>query len=317
VYNEQQGREQYIDIVFEMHNVHIGSVYCVDWSYSGNFIASGSNDKTIKLLKCPDFLTLQENNSETVIYSNGKYLTGEGELPSIFERTLSGHDGTIRAVLFNPNDDTLLYSGGLGDACLKVWNTETGHCTMSLHEHKGAIYSIAASGDGQIISTVGTDRKIRVWDAKSNKCSFSMNAESFSDMNSVSVNFSINNFKSLTHGKVASIYSNKIQVEASNQKLISVGHNDGVVSLWDLTAGKLFSKYTFHTLECRSVEFSSNAAWLATGSFDSTLGLVEMSKGQVFKLEPHMDKIVSVRWHPSLPILLSTSADKTARIFSI
>ena len=30
IYNEQQGREQYIDIVFEMHGVHIGSVYCVD-----------------------------------------------------------------------------------------------------------------------------------------------------------------------------------------------------------------------------------------------------------------------------------------------
>lgn len=317
VYNEQQGRDQYIDIVFEMHNVHIGSVYCVDWSYSGNFIASGSNDKTIKLLKCPDFLTLQENNSETVIYSNGKFLTGEGDLPTIIDKTLTGHDGTIRAVLFHPNDDSILYSGGLGDACLKIWNTETGTCIQNLHEHKGAIYSIAASGDGQLVSTVGTDRKIRIWDSKSNKCSFSMNAESFSDMNSVSLNFSINNFKSLTHGKVAALYSTKINTEAPSQKLISVGHNDGVVSLWDLTAGKLYSKYTFHTLECRSVEFSSNSSWLATGSFDSTLGLVEVNKGQVFKFEPHMDKIVSVRWHPSLPILLSTSADKTARIFSI
>lgn len=317
IYNEQQGREQYVDIVFEMHGVHIGSVYCVDWSASGKFIASGSNDKSLKLLKCPDFLTLQENNSETVIYSNGKYLSGEGELPVLHERLLSGHDGTVRAVLFNPVNDALLYSGGLGDACLKVWNTETGHLVQNLKEHKGAIYSIAASGDGQLLTTVGTDRKVKIWDLKSNKSSLNLNAESFSDMNSVSINFSSQNLRSQTHSKIASIYSNKTIAEPITQKLISVGHSDGVVSLWDVTAGKLFSKYTFHTLECRSVEFSSNAMWLATGSFDSTLGLVDVRKGQVFKFEPHMDKIVSVRWHPSLPILLSTSADKTARIFSI
>jgi WD40 repeat protein len=316
IYNEQQGREQYIDVVFEMHAVHIGSVYCVDWSYSGKFIASGSNDKTIKLLKCPDFLTLQENNSETVIYSNGKFINGEGDLPDIMEKSLTGHDGTVRTVLFNPVDDKFLYSGGLGNASLKVWNTETGSCLSSLHEHKGAIYGIAASGDGQVISSVGTDRKIRIWDVKSSKCSFSMNAESFSDMNSVSLNFGANNFRSMTHSKVASIYSGK-QGELLNQKIIAVGHNDGVVSLWDLTAGKLFSKFTFHTLECRSVEFSSNANWLATGSFDCSLGIVEVMKGQVFKFDHHNDKIVSVRWHPTLPILLSTSADKTARIFSI
>ena len=317
IYNEQQGREQYVDIVFEMHGVHIGSVYCVDWSTSGKFIASGSNDKSIKLLKCPDFLMLQENNSETVIYSNGKYLSGEGDLPVLHERLLSGHDGTVRAVLFNPADDTFLYSGGLGDACLKVWNTETGHCVQNLQEHKGAIYSIAASGDGQLLTSVGTDRKVRLWDLKSGKCSLSFNAESLSDMNTVSLSFSAQNLRSQTHCKIASMYSSKMNMEPMTQKLISVGHSDGVVSLWDVTAGKMFSKYTFHTLECRSVEFSSNGLWLATGSFDSTLGLVDVTKGQVFKFEPHMDKIVSVRWHPSLPILLSTSADKTARIFSI
>ena len=156
-----------------------------------------------------------------------------------------------------------------------------------------------------------------MWDLKSNKCAFTLNAESFSDMNSVSVNFASQNLRSQTHGKIASLYSSKVPTEPISQKLIAVGHNDGVVSLWDITAGKLFSKFTYHTLECRSVEFSSNSQWLATGSFDSTLGLVEVIKGQVFKFEPHMDKIVSVRWHPSLPILLSTSADKTARIFSI
>lgn len=36
---------------------------------------------------------------------------------------------------------------------------------------------------------------------------------------------------------------------------------------------------------------------------------------QVVKTLNHDDKVVSVRWHPILPLLLSSSADKTARVW--
>jgi len=35
----------------------------------------------------------------------------------------------------------------------------------------------------------------------------------------------------------------------------------------------------------------------------------------VVKSLAHEDKVVSVKWHPYRPVLLSTSADKTARIW--
>ena len=44
-----------MEVIFEQQNHHHGSLYCVDWSRTGRLIASGSNDKTIKLLVCPDF----------------------------------------------------------------------------------------------------------------------------------------------------------------------------------------------------------------------------------------------------------------------
>lgn len=319
IYNEQQGREQYIDVVFEMNNVHYGSVYCVDWSNSGAQIASGSNDKSIKVIYAPDFLTLQETNAETVIYSNGRYVTGEGDLPELQERLLTGHEGTVRTVLFHPIDERILMSGGIADASLKLWNTETGQNYQNLSGHVGAIYSIAAAGDGSYIASVGTDKKVRIWDIRAAKSVVTMNGDIFSEMNTIAVNNTVQSIRAETKVKIANMYSSKRQekVQPNSQKLAAVGHTDGTVTIWDVTAGKLFSKYTYHTSECRSVDFSSNGQWIATGSFDSTLGLVDMNKGQVFKLEPHMDRIVSVKWHPSLPIILSTSADKTARIFSI
>ena len=40
-----------------------------------------------------------------------------------------------------------------------------------------------------------------------------------------------------------------------------------------------------------------------------------LEKVSVVKTLEHEDKVVSVKWHPYLPLLLSTSADKTARIW--
>lgn len=37
---------------------------------------------------------------------------------------------------------------------------------------------------------------------------------------------------------------------------------------------------------------------------------------EVVKTLEHDDKVVTVRWHPYLPLLMSTSADKSARIWA-
>ena len=36
-------------MIFEKSNHHQGSIYTLDWSLSGKFIVSGSNDKSINL----------------------------------------------------------------------------------------------------------------------------------------------------------------------------------------------------------------------------------------------------------------------------
>ena len=66
LYNQHQGREQSIDVVYEYRNLHAGSVYCLDWSRKGTFIASGSNDRNIRVVKCVDFLNLQETYTNTI-----------------------------------------------------------------------------------------------------------------------------------------------------------------------------------------------------------------------------------------------------------
>jgi WD40 repeat protein len=53
-----------------------------------------------------------------------------------------------------------------------------------------------------------------------------------------------------------------------------------------------------------------------SGSFDNKIKLfdVENNFDLIGELE-HLDRVVSVKWHPEVPILISTSADKTAKIW--
>lgn len=48
------GGVQNLKVIFENENHHAGSVYCIDWSRSSRLIATGSNDRSIKILVCPD-----------------------------------------------------------------------------------------------------------------------------------------------------------------------------------------------------------------------------------------------------------------------
>lgn len=67
-----------IPIAFDQLNYHDGSIYCINWSPNERLIATGSNDKQIKLLVNP--------------------LLQEGDTENILELTLAGHTAKIRSV---------------------------------------------------------------------------------------------------------------------------------------------------------------------------------------------------------------------------
>ena len=52
MYDGREDNEtQPMDVVFKRSKHHKGSIYCAGWNYHGNLIATGSNDKTIRLTK--------------------------------------------------------------------------------------------------------------------------------------------------------------------------------------------------------------------------------------------------------------------------
>ena len=97
-----------------------------------------------------------------------------------------------------------------------------------------------------------------------------------------------------------------------------IGHSDGSVSIWNLYMQQCFAHQKLHSKEVRGVSYSVDGYFVASASYDSQVHIsdtVNLEKISVVKTLEHEDKVVSVKWHPYLPLLLSTSADKTARIW--
>ena len=69
----------------------------------------------------------------------------------------------------------------------------------------------------------------------------------------------------------------------------------------------------------RGVSYSADGKFVASAGFDKSIMISDtknQDQMQVVKVLDHDDKVVSVRWHPYLPLLISTSADKSARIWA-
>jgi WD40 repeat protein len=68
-----------------------------------------------------------------------------------------------------------------------VWNSETGKNFANLKGHQGGIYSIKMAGDGSFAVSVGTDKKIMLWDIRVSKSVGHIETDHLPDMNDIAL----------------------------------------------------------------------------------------------------------------------------------
>jgi WD40 repeat protein len=191
------------------------------------------------------------------------------------------------------------------DTDVKVWNSETGKNIANLKGHSGSIYSIKMTSDGSFAMSVGTDKYIRIWDVRAKAQVCSIDGTAYGDMNEI-------------------VFTNSPPADAQHTMqsqlagLACVGHTDGSLTFWDVNMRKCLAQYCAHQQEARGVSFNVDGKYLASAGFDGQIVVTDTSDLDnltTVKTLQHEDKVVSVKWHPHLPLLLSTSADKTARVW--
>ena len=269
-------------LIFEQKNHHMGSIYCLDWSVSGRLLASGSNDKLIKLMVVPE---LSESTNSKKNEENDDIL----ELP------IEGHNGTVRSICFDPSSDLTLLTAGDMDKNIKMWDTENGSSIGELVGHTNDVTCIKWSNDGNYFGSGSADKTIKLWDLKSLREICSVPTLGYGSINDISL------------------------LNTGEMLIAAAAHVDGKITIWDAQRKSLFTEIKENTQqkEVRGLAFSPDGKFLVSGGFDNKVKIYDIMNN--FNLAGelvHNDKVVSVKWHPDLPILISTSADKTARLWS-
>lgn len=138
-------------ISHERYRHHRGSVFCLAWSPDDKVLASGSNDKTIKVMKIHE---------------------GNESMESEDIKLLVGH--TVRDLAFVSKDSRQLLSAGGGDKEVRLWDLSRGESAtpiFSMTGHTGNVMTVVYNGDHdeQMALTAGEDGQVFFWDLRQGK----------------------------------------------------------------------------------------------------------------------------------------------------
>ncbi|KAF9354920.1 hypothetical protein BGX26_007199 [Mortierella sp. AD094] len=162
---------------------HGEKVNTLAFSATSDQIASGSDDKTIRLWgaytsNCIHTLQGHSDNVISVAYSPKGDRIASGswdETVRLWDvdtgdciQTLRGHSGWVRSVVYSPKGDQI--ASGSDDTTIRLWDVDTGNCIHALQGHSAWVWSVAYSPKGDQIASGSDDSTVRLWDVDTGGC---------------------------------------------------------------------------------------------------------------------------------------------------
>jgi len=286
---------------------HAGEVNCATFSPDGLYIASASDDSTIR------------------IWSAASGQSAVQPLPA--------HEGAVKSVAVS-RDGSVIASGS-DDKSVRVWNACTGEATISpLRGHTYKVLSVSISPDGCLIASASADRTIQLWDIQSGAevgepmwdhinfviaVSFSNNGRwlaSASDDNTVRI-WDVTTQQASAVGPLHCQASALTVAFSPDDRLVAAGDYSGRIYLWRTDTGRRAHE-PFHANgnSVRSVIFSPEGARIVSGGEDNVARIWDVAAGQcILALRGHTDSILSVTWSHDESIIVTGSNDGTLRLW--
>ena len=282
---------------------HTDDVISVTFSPDGKTLASGSDDRTVRLWDVNTGqvkTTLRDHTSgvTSVVYSpDGKTLaSGSGDRTvklwdvntGQVKTSLRDHTSGVTSVVYSPDGKTL--ASGSDDRTVRLWDVNTGQVKTTLRDHRGRVTSVTFSPDGTTLASASWDRTVKLW-----------------DVNTGQIKASLEHRKSVT----SVVYS-------PDGKTLASGSWDDTVRLWDVETHATITDFRRQRFGVSSVTFSPDGAILASGSRDKFFSLLIwdiLTKKDIVNL-PHTGLVTSVTFSPDGAILASGAQDGTIELWN-
>ncbi|MHC5611443.1 MAG: protein kinase domain-containing protein [Nostoc sp.] len=273
---------------------HSSMVHAIAISSDGQFIASGSNDKTIKL-----------------------WQVDTGKLVRQLGRWSSGHSNMVHSVAFSPISPNLydqeksgkpvgiadrnwgILASGSWDNTIKLWDVNTGKEIRTLIGHANWVNSVAFSPDGKFLASGSADCTIKLWQ--------------------VHTGIEIQTITGHSDSVSSVAYCPKTPTTNSkDRQLVASGSNDYTIKLWQVYTGKNICTLTGHSFFVNCIAFSQDGEILASASADNTIKLWHVNtRREIRTLIGHSDSVWSVAFSQDGQFLASGSWDKTIKLWHV
>ncbi|KAJ5372779.1 hypothetical protein N7517_004785 [Penicillium concentricum] len=284
---------------------HSEKVRSIAWSQDGRWLASGSNDHTIRIWdpvagRCISTLKGHSDCVTSIKWSqDGSWLASvsDDETVRIWDpaigqcistSTIEGYRDSETSIVSSRDRSRL--ASATYDNTIKIWNLDARRCVSTFKGHSQWITSITWSQDGRWLASGSIDKTIKIWDLWTKRCISTLSGHSSSILSTA--------------------------WSRDNKYLASGSILEKTIKIWDLATGRCTFTLGGHRTSILSIAWSSDGNRLASGSGDGRVMIWNPNTGQrIGTLQGHNSSISSIEWSRDGSQLASGSDDKTIRIW--